>query len=300
MEIPLISLGSWAFSFGPFASNPWPLEKVLRYAADVGFDGVELNGFRPHPHPEEYNTAEKCSELKKQIEDFGLGVSGYAPDLTAVPPAEVEVGHYLEALRKCLFFCEQLGIDKLRVDTVSPPEEMPNERYEKRFEKLTRTWRAAAEEAAGSGILMVWEFEPGFWLNKPSEVKRTFEAVGHDNFKLLFDTSHAYMGAVVGARQTGEKETLGGGVAEYAQFLSEAVGHLHLIDSDGTLHDDETSTHTPFGRGRIDFAAGLAPINSIISRFKWWCADYCFCAETEEAAKEAPQFLRSLAKEVIK
>ena len=56
-------------------------------------------------------------------------------------------------------------------------------------------------------MLLVWEFEPGFWLNKPSEVKNLVEAVDHAHFKLLFDTSHAYMGAVVGARQTGEKET---------------------------------------------------------------------------------------------
>jgi len=31
---------------------------------------------------------------------------------------------------------------------------------------------AAAEEAAQAGVLLVWEYEPGFWLNKPSEVVR--------------------------------------------------------------------------------------------------------------------------------
>ncbi|MHC4636387.1 MAG: sugar phosphate isomerase/epimerase family protein [Planctomycetota bacterium] len=299
MSTPQISFGSWAFSFGPFASNPWPLEKVLKYAAETGFDGVELNGFRPHPNPEEYNTPEKCSELKKKIEGFGLGISGYAPDLTAVPPDKVETQQYIEAFRKCLFFCEQLGIEALRVDTVSPPDELPTEEYEKRFARLATTWRAAAEEAAKSGILVVWEFEPGFWLNKPSEVKRIVEAVGNDNFKLLFDTSHAYMGAVVGARQTGEKEILTSGVAEYGKFLGDAIGHLHLIDSDGTLHDDETSTHTPFGEGNIDFIEALSPIKSIISELKWWCADFCFCAETETAAKNGPAFIRNLVKEII-
>lgn len=299
MNAPQISLGSWAFSFGPFASDPWPFEKVIKYAAEVGFDGVELNGFKPHPSPEQYNTAEKCSELKKQIDDLGLGISGYAADFTAVPPARVETQQYLGTLRKCLFFCEQLGIEALRVDTVSPPEELPADAYEKRFNKLIKTWQAAAQEAARSGVLIVWEFEPGFWLNKPGEVKRTVEAVGSDNFKLLFDTSHAYMGAVAGARQTGEKETLAAGVAEYGQFLGDAIGHLHLIDSDGTLHDNETSTHTPFGEGHIDFVAALSPIKSIISKLKWWCADYCFCAETETAAKNAPAFLRNLVKEIV-
>jgi len=298
MNTPQIAIGSWAFSFGPFASSPWPFEKVIKYAADAGYDGIELNGFRPHPHHDDYDTPSKCAELKKKIEALGLGISGHAPDLTKVPPAVVETEEYLAMVRKCLFVCEQFGAKTMRVDTVSPPEELPKDEYEKRFARLAKTWRAAAEEAAKTGVLVVWEFEPGFWLNKPSEVKRIVEAVGSDNFKLLFDTSHAYMGAVIGARQSGEKETLSGGVAEYARLLSEAIGHLHLIDSDGTLHDGETSTHTPFGEGHIDFKADLSPIKSVISVMKWWCADYCFCAETETAAKDGVKFLRNLVKEM--
>ena len=65
--------------------------------------------------------------------------------------------------------------------------------------------------------------------------------------RVLFDSSHAYMGAVIGARQTGDIETLPGGVTAYAEMLGDTIGHLHLIDSDGSLHDNETSTHTPFG-----------------------------------------------------
>ena len=100
---------------------------------------------------------------------------------------------------------------------------------------------------------LVWEFEPGFWLNKPSEVNRVVDAVDHPHFKLLFDTSHAYMGAVVGARQTGEKETLAGGVVDYARLLAPHIGHFHVIDSNGSLHHGETSTHTPFGAGAYRF-----------------------------------------------
>jgi sugar phosphate isomerase/epimerase len=298
MSDPQISIGSWAFSFGPFSDNPWPYAKVLKYAADAGYDGIELNGFPPHHHHDEYNTVEKCSQLKKEIDDLGLGISGYAADFTKVPPAIVDTEQYLDTVRKCVFFCEQLGVKSIRVDTVSPPDELPPDEYQKRFAKVTDNWRAAAAEAAKSGILIVWEFEPGFWLNKPSEVTRTVEAVGHENFKLLFDTSHAYMGAVIGSRHTGEKETLPGGVAEYAKLLKDSIGHLHLIDSDGTLHGEETSTHTPFGEGYIDFKAALAPIKSVISGLKWWCADFCFCAETETAAKDAATYMRNLAKEV--
>jgi len=202
--MPKLSLGTWAFTFGPFARQPWPLEKVLKYTAEAGYDGVELNGFRPHPHQDDYNTPAKRKDLMALIGDFGLGVSGYAPDFTQVPPAVVEPEAYLKIFRKCLAFCSGCGIKTLRVDTVSPPFALLAVEYEARFHRLASTWRAVGEEASREGILVVWEFEPGFWLNKPSEVKRLAEEVVDRHFKLLFDTSHAFMGSVIGARHTGE------------------------------------------------------------------------------------------------
>src|SRR5205085_2833285 len=145
----------------------------------------------------------------------------------------------------------------------------------------------------------VWEFEPGFWLNKPTEVIRTVDAVGHDHFKLLFDTSHAYMGAVVSARHTGVPEWLAGGVAEYGQILGERIGHFHLIDSNGTLHNQETSTHEAFGEGHIDFVEALRTLRPVIGRLPWWCVDFCFNPRTPTAAKEAVPIVRQLMREAL-
>lgn len=294
MKQPKISIGSWAFSFGPFEDNPWPFSDFIKWAADAQYDGVEINGFHPHPHPDVYDTPAKCRELQAEIEGLGLGISGYAPDFHAAPPAIVPAADYLAVVDKCLAFCNNMGIDILRVDTVSPPDRLDADAYSQRFERLTKTWRAAAEACKQAGVLLVWEFEPGFWLNKPSEVQAVAEAVDHSHFKLLFDTSHAYMGAVVGARQTGEKETLPGGVVEYAQMVSEHIGHFHLIDSDGSLHDDETSTHTPFGEGHIDFKSVLETLRPIIEPMEWWCVDYCFCPTAEVDGRKAVPFIRDL------
>ena len=299
MDRPKIALGSWAFSFGPFSNDPWSFADVIRYAAATGYDGVEINGFQPHPHPADYDTPEKCSELVKEIEALGLGISGYAPNFSEVPPALVETEQYMDAVRKNLTFCTRCGISTLRVDTASPPDELAPDEYDERFARVTRTWRAAAEEAAQEGVTIVWEFEPGFWLNKPTEVKKTVEAVGHDHFKLLFDTSHAYMGAVIGARQTGEKELLDGGVEEYGLMLGDHIGHLHLIDSDGTLHNDETSTHTAFGEGYINFNEVLAALKPVIGGLPWWCVDFCFNPETESKGKNVPGFLKKLMDQVL-
>lgn len=295
--MPKLAIGSWAFAFGPFAKAPWSFSRILAYAAKAGYDGVEINGFRPHPHQDDYDTPAKCRKLMQELSGQGLGISGYAPAFGAVPPAEVEAAAYLTIFRQCLTFCERCDIRALRVDTVSPPQAWPPQEYATRFARLAATWRQASQEAEQSGVLVVWEFEPGFWLNKPSEVVRLVEAVAQSNFRLLFDTSHAYMGAVIGACQTEPKKLLAGGVAEYGRILGTRIGHLHLIDSDGTLHDEATSTHTPFGAGRINFKAALAPIRPVVAQFPWWCVDLCFNADAEQAGYAAVPFVRTLMKE---
>ncbi|MFT7669863.1 MAG: sugar phosphate isomerase/epimerase [Planctomycetota bacterium] len=294
MKVPRFSLGSWAFSFGPFEGDPWDFDRFLRYAAKAGYDGVEINGFQPHPHPDDYGTEEACAELKARIEGLGLGISGYAPDFRSVPPAEVETSAYLTELDKVLIFCERIGISTLRVDTVSPPNSYEPEEYAQRFERLTQTWRASASLATKRGVTIVWEFEPGFWLNKPSEVRALVDAVNHPAFRLLYDTSHAHMGAVVGARQTGEQELLAGGEAEYAAQLRDVIGHVHLIDCDGSLHGEETSTHSPFGTGHVDFPAVLAELSPIWDELSWCCFDFCFCPTTEVDAAKAIPYVREL------
>ena len=300
MNQPKLSLGSWAFSFGPFSNEPWAFSRVLQFIAEAGYDGVEINGFRPHPHPDDYDTPAKCHDLVMQIEEYGLGISGYAPDFGEVPPAVVETQAYLSTFYKCLDFCTNCSICTLRVDTVSSPVSLAPAEYEARFTRLTQTWHQAAEVASKAGVLLVWEFEPGFWLNKPSEVRRIIEAVDHENFKLLFDTSHAYMGAVIGARQTGDKELLNGGVSEYGRLLGMNVGHLHLIDSDGTLHNNETSIHVAFGQGKIDFIDVLTALRPVVATLPWWCVDFCFNPQTPSAGKEAVPFVHRLMNEVLR
>ncbi len=298
MKRPKFSLGSWAFSFGPFEDNPWSFEDFMKYCVDAGYDGIEINGFHPHPHPDVYDTPEKCAELKKEINGLGLGISGYAPDFRHVPAAEVPMADHMEAIEKALAFCNHMDIDTLRVDTISPPGPLDTREYQGRFRRLAKTWHEAARVCQNAGVKLVWEFEPGFWLNKPSEVLSIVQEVNHDNFKVLFDTSHAYMCAVVGARQAGERETLPGGIVEFAQMLKGHIGHFHLIDSDGTLHDEETSTHAPFGTGSIDFVEVIKAIREEVEPLEWWCFDFCFCPTTEEDGKKAIPFVVNVIQQI--
>jgi len=71
------------------------------------------------------------------------------------------------------------------------------------------------------------------------------------------------------------------------------IGAIHLIDSDGTLHGDETSTHRPFGEGFVDFQA-LTPKLVDVPKIQWWCIDMCFWAGSWELVEPSLRFVRGL------
>jgi sugar phosphate isomerase/epimerase len=232
--------------------------------------------------------------LVRFLDDHKLGVSGYAADFSSVNP--VTAGNeqkYLDLFERNTQMCADIGSPAIRVDSIAAPGSIEENDYQAAFERLAAVWRGAAGIAQKAGIRLVWEFEPGFAFNKPSEVLAMHAKVAHPNFHLMFDTSHAYMCGVVGARQHGTKETLPGGVAEFLKKVEGRIGAIHLIDSDGTLHGDETSTHRPFGEGYIDFES-LAPQLLAVPNIDWWCIDMCFWAGSWELVESSLAFVRGL------
>ena len=48
-----ISLGSWAVTIGPYQAKPVSFDDVCQKLKELGFDDVEIGGFRPHPNPDD-------------------------------------------------------------------------------------------------------------------------------------------------------------------------------------------------------------------------------------------------------
>ena len=271
-----VSLGSWAFAAGPYARQPIPFDQTAKRIAEAGYDAIEV-GSRGHVTLEGYPTKESRAEVKKLLDDLGLQRSGYACDQRAADPTVAgNKEKYLERFARNLEMCHDLDIQHIRVDTGAPPNRYrDDEKYESAKGAVTEVFNAAAQKAQDAGVAMHWEFEPGFIFNKPSEILEIHEKVSHPNFSLMYDTSHAYMCAAAGSRQRGAQETLPGGAEDLLDKLEGKVGALHLIDSDGTLHNDDTSTHNPFGTGLIDFKS-LVPKLLNIPNLDFWTIDMCF------------------------
>jgi len=286
------SIGGWAYIWGGYEESPIPLKTVVEKLSSIGFDGIEMAAFPPHLEP---NTEEKRREVKKLLDNYGLEVSGLAAPFPS--PATSKKDDYIDAVKSNLEICSDLGIPKLRVDSVDPPTGISGGMdYETCFSKIAEVWNSAADICMKDDVKLIWEFEPGFLFNKPGEVVRMVYKVDHPNFSILFDSCHAYMCSVIGARQLGDKETLPGGVVQFAHMLTGKIGHIHLIDSDGTLHDGETSTHAPLGTGLLDFDKIIPAILEAGYTDEWWTIDLCFWPKALDVTEDNKKYLDKLIK----
>jgi len=287
-----ISVGSWAYTFGPYQSKPIPLKTVVEEVGKMGFSGISLGGFKPHAHPDYYPSKSDRVMLVKMIKDNGLEVVEYSPDLTN---PFIDMKNYFNLFDKNIQFMIDCGFNILRLDTGCPPILPKDVSYDTAKSKMVEIFKTAAIRAAKEGIEIVWEFEPGFLFNKPSEVLEIYNLVDEKNFSILFDTCHGYMCSVIGARQLGEKETLKGGIVEFLRLLKGKIGLVHLIDSDGTLHDNETSTHAPFGLGVLNFDEIIPSIlNDACYKAEWWVIDLCFWPDAWEVTLKSKKFVDEL------
>jgi sugar phosphate isomerase/epimerase len=306
-----ISIGSWAYTIGPYAKSPIDFDTVCGRLKALGFDGVELGAFPPHPNPGNPNGPDsewpgampeksRRSELKARLAGMGLGLSGIAANLWGEKLINAsDQSKYIAEFRKNAEFAADLGIGGIRVDTVQPPTIHREVDYDTAMQRVVVAWKTCADIAADHGLYVCWEFEPGFAFNKPSDIARIHDAVNKGNFGLQYDTCHGQMVGVAGARQEGEKETFPTQV-DFIRFLSGRINHIHIIDSDNTCHkdangEDETSTHPPFGLGVLNFDEIMPElVKAARTTHDWWTIDLCFWANAWEATAQCKQFADGL------
>ncbi len=296
-----LSIGSWAFVFNQ--EHVADFHTILHKLQHLKFDGVELGGFDPHPNPATHDRKQRAS-LKKEVADHGLQFSGLAADLWKMKLISVEdSGPYIAEFAKNLFFAEDLGIEMIRVDSVEPPDIFEQTGLDPKvgFDRCVRAWNLCSKLAADRGIRVTWEFEPGFAFNKPSEIVAMVDAVralGNPNFGIMFDTCHAHLCAAKAARQPGAKEILKGGAMELLELLKGRINHVHLIDSDGSLNEHQTSTHNPFGTGELNFDQLLPALAKANIPNDWWTIDLCFWPDAWSVTADAKRFLNDKCKQL--
>lgn len=299
-----IAIGSWAYTLGPYENDPTPFDVVMERVSALGFDGLELGAFGAHPGPDQYPTRASRKALAAEMDRYGLQFAVYAPDLWSEHLGDAEDGgaKYLDSFRRHLAMAADLGIKTFRVDAVHAPSLLDDIGKERVHANVVDIWQKAASLCADEGMTLVWEFEPGFIFNRPSDIARVVEDVGAPNFGLLFDTCHAHMVAAHGVKQTGGPvETLDGGALALAKLLRGKIKAIHIGGSDGTLYRDHTSNHVPLGEGELDLAPLIRELsdNGALND-NWWSIDLCFWPDAWNVSEACRTYLKDLDAEFSK
>ena len=95
------------------------LEKTFKMISDIGFDGIELHGMRPHAYPYDMD-AERCDEVLRLKEQHNLEISMYTPELLMYPynlssPDKKERDESVEYVKKSIEVGNRIGTKRVQV-----------------------------------------------------------------------------------------------------------------------------------------------------------------------------------------
>lgn len=101
-------LGVW------YKGNPMSLDDMILKAKEYGFDGIEIDGKRPHGNPLDM-PADRCKELKAKANDQGLEIYAVSANNDFSSPIPEYRECQIVYLRELMRMTSDLGVRPLRV-----------------------------------------------------------------------------------------------------------------------------------------------------------------------------------------
>jgi sugar phosphate isomerase/epimerase len=173
----------------------WPLEKVFEYAAQLGYDGVEIAPYTLADSVTEISTKRRKA-IRRSAEENGIEIVGL--HWLLVKPEGLYINHpdeiiriqtqeYMEAL---IHFCADIG-GKILVHG-SPHQRTVQEGwdFQDSWDFAKETFKVCLKTARKRNVLYCIEPLAHNWtnfINTVAEALQLLKEVRHPNFKLVFD-----------------------------------------------------------------------------------------------------------------
>jgi len=207
----------------------WPIEKVFDYAAQLGYDGVEIAPFTLGDSVTGISPARRKA-IRRAAENSGVEIVGL--HWLLVKPEGLYINHpdekirrrtqeYIEAL---IHFCADLG-GKVLVHG-SPHQRTVQEgwKYDESWERAKETFRCCLETARERKVIYCVEplssADTNF-INTVEEASRLVREIRHPNFKTMLDCRNA------AAEEKSIPKSLVRGLD------SRMIRHIHVNDANG-------------------------------------------------------------------
>jgi len=234
----------------------YPIWEVLDFAAQTGFDGVELVGNWPMGGYPRAHESKRIAALRRLYDAFGLQIFSIQTGAGgAFAPDGIQRKQWLDRFRDEAKLARALGAECIGMWPGGP---LRGQTIQQAIRRLAQSFRQAADIAADLELIPAFEIEPPFVFNTEEHMKAILDQANHPKLKVIYDPSHF--------------DLMNGSTGRPHEMLQrigvQNIGYVHLTDSDGTLRDGGTSKHLPCGDGHIDIARSLAVLRD--GGFRGW------------------------------
>ncbi len=246
------------------------LEDVMQRARSYGYDGIEIDGKRPHGNPLDL-PAPRCRELRMQARDAGLEIYAVAANNDFSSPIPEYRESQLLYVRDLIRMTADLGAPVLRVFAAWPGVTVSGEggtyaiarrlwrdahqpfSAEETWEWCRDALREAARWAGDAGVLLALQNHPPV-TNNPTDMLRMIREVDSPCLKACLDAPLAAKQGVASMQQAAQE-------VGALQVLSHFGGEYERA-ADGSIsglvrNPDDTLTPENYYR---DFALGMQQI----------------------------------------
>jgi len=206
----------------------WDVVEVFRYAAELGYEGVEIASFTLADSVAEI-APERRRAIRRAAEEAGVEIVGL--HWLLVSPKGLYINHPDDAIRlktrdymiALIEFCGDLGGKVMIVGSPKQRSVLEGETVRATWERTLDVFRTCLPAAERRGVTLCLEPLDGAQTNfitDTSEALRMVEEIAHPNFRTMVDVRSACFG---------ERET----VAEVVRRVKDHLGHFHANDANG-------------------------------------------------------------------
>jgi sugar phosphate isomerase/epimerase len=257
-------LGVW------YRGRALTIEELIERAQAYGYQGIEIDGKRPHGSPLDW-PRRRCQEMALKARDAGIDIYAVAANNDFSSPVPEYRESQLLYVRDLIRMTADLGVQTLRVFAAWPGLTLAPDGA--RYTKARQMWRDAHLETTaeqtwdwcrgGLSEAAQWAGDAGVTLalqnhapvtNSPADMLRMIREVGSPHMKACLDAPLAAKQGVASMREAAR-------AVAGLQVLSHFGGEYQLA-TDGSIrglvrHPDETLTPEDY---YLDFAAGMQEI----------------------------------------
>jgi sugar phosphate isomerase/epimerase len=269
---PAMKLGLYSITYlGLWYRGPaLTVEQVIERAARFGYDGVEIDGKRPHGNPLDLPAA-RCRELRRRADDAGIALYAVAANNDFSSPVPEHREAQLVYLRDLIRMTADLGARTLRVFAAWPgvtvsadgasylvARQLWREAHLRVDAETTWQWcceglAEAARFAGEAGVTLALQNHAPV-TNRPADMLQMIRDVGSPHLKACLDAPLAAKQEIASMREAARS-------VAGLQVLSHFGGEYER-EPDGTVagfvrHPDMTLTRENY---YAEFAEGMQDI----------------------------------------